>query len=78
MEPLHEHDPLDEIKDLAFDHYGTLFDKHAILELIEAEFPGQGLEVAQSWYLTTKEYCWLNGMMERHQTWDDPKATFGR
>ena len=61
----------DEIKALAFDHYGTLFDKHAISELIEAEFPGHGLEVAQSWYLTTKEYCWLNGMMKRHQTWDD-------
>ncbi len=30
----------DEIKALAFDHYGTLFDKHAISELIEAEFPG--------------------------------------
>ncbi len=40
----------DEIKALAFDHYGTLFDKHAISELIEAEFPGHGLEVAQSWY----------------------------
>ncbi len=61
----------DEINALAFDHYGTLFDKHAISELIEAEFPGHGLEVAQSWYLTTKEYCWLNGMMKRHQTWDD-------
>ncbi len=61
----------DKIKALAFDHYGTLFDKHAISELIEAEFPGHGLEVAQSWFLTTKEYCWLNGMMERHQTWDD-------
>jgi len=61
----------DEIKALAFDHYGTLFDKHAISELSEAEGPGHGLEGAESWYLTTKEYCWLNGMMERHQTWDD-------
>ncbi len=64
----------DEIKALALDHYGTLFDKHAISELIEAEFPGHGLEVAQSWFLTTKEYCWLNGMMERHQTWDDDRV----
>ena len=63
-----------EIKALAFDHYGTLFDKHAISELIEAEFPGHGLEVAESWYLTTKEYCWLNGMMERHQAWDDDRV----
>ena len=46
----------DEIKALAFDHYGTLFDKHAISVLIEAEFPGRGLEVAQSWFLTVKEY----------------------
>ncbi|MCH8002388.1 MAG: haloacid dehalogenase type II [Proteobacteria bacterium] len=61
----------DAIEALAFDHYGTLFDKHAISELIEAEFPGRGQEVAESWYVTTKEYCWLNGMMERHQTWDD-------
>ncbi len=39
----------DEINALAFDHYGTLFDKYAISELIEAEFPGHGLEAAQSW-----------------------------
>ena len=31
----------DAIEALAFDHYGTLFDKHAISELIEAQFPAR-------------------------------------
>ena len=59
------------VKALAFDHYGTLFNKHAVAEVIEQDFPGRGEEVAQLWFKTIKKYCWLSGMMERYLTWDD-------
>ncbi|MEM7223085.1 MAG: haloacid dehalogenase type II [Pseudomonadota bacterium] len=56
---------------LAFDHYGTLFNKQAVADLLEAEFPGKGAEAAALWFRTIKKYCWLSGMMERYLTWDD-------
>ena len=59
------------VKALAFDHYGTLFNKHAVAEVIEQDFTGRGEEVAQLWFKTIKKYCWLSGMMERYLTWDD-------
>lgn len=59
------------VKALAFDHYGTLFNKHAVAEVIEQDFTGRGEEVAQLWFRTIKKYCWLSGMMERYLTWDD-------
>ena len=59
------------IKALSFDHYGTLFDKHAVSEVIERDFPGRGEEVARLWFQTVKKYCFLSGMMERYLTWDD-------
>lgn len=59
------------IKALAFDHYGTLFNKHAVAAVIEQDFPGRGEEMAQLWFKTIKKYCWLSGMMERYLTWDD-------
>ena len=59
------------IKALAFDHYGTLFDKHAVWKVIEEDFPGHGDELARLWFRTIKKYCWLSGLMERYLTWDD-------
>jgi 2-haloacid dehalogenase len=59
------------IQALAFDHYGTLFDKHAIQTVIEEDFPGRGEELAKLWFLTIKKYCWLSGLMERYLTWDE-------
>ena len=32
------------IKAVAFDHYGTLFNKQAVGEMIDQEFPGHGSE----------------------------------
>lgn len=58
------------LRALTFDHYGTLFDKEALSSVIDERFPGRGLELARLWFRTTQEYCWLNGMMGRHQTWD--------
>ncbi len=59
------------IKALAFDHYGTLFDKHAVGEVMEQHFPGRGQELARLWFSTLKQYCFLSGMMERYVTWDE-------
>jgi 2-haloacid dehalogenase len=59
------------LRALTFDHYGTLFDKEAVSGLIDAQMPGRGLELARLWFKTTQQYCWLNGMMGRHQTWDN-------
>lgn len=63
------------LKALTFDHYGTLFNKEAIAELIEPAVPGRGVELARHWFRTTQEYCWLNGMMGRHQTWAELTRT---
>lgn len=60
-----------QIGALAFDHYGTLFNKQAVADLLDAEFPGKGAEAAALWFSTTQRYCFLNGMMERYLTWDD-------
>jgi 2-haloacid dehalogenase len=59
----------DRIRALAFDHQGTLFDKHAVGGLIDETFPGHGEAIARAWFETTKQYCWLSGLMERHLTW---------
>lgn len=59
------------IRALAFDHYGTLFDKHAVSEILEQAYPGHGQVVAETWFKTIKKYCWLSGMMERYLTWDE-------
>lgn len=59
------------LRALTFDHYGTLFDKEAVSTLIDEQVPGRGLELARLWFHTTQRYCWLNGMMGRHQTWDE-------
>lgn len=59
------------IQALAFDHYGTLFDKHAIQTVIDEDLPGHGEELAKLWFQTIKKYCWLSGLMERYLTWDE-------
>lgn len=61
----------DNIQALAFDHYGTLFDKHAVAKVMDEDFPGQGDELAHLWFSTLKQYCFLSGMMERYLTWDE-------
>ncbi|MFQ5935573.1 MAG: haloacid dehalogenase type II [Acidiferrobacterales bacterium] len=59
------------IKALAFDHYGTLFDKHAVAKIMEEQYPRQGEALAKLWFSTLKQYCFLSGMMERYVTWDE-------
>ena len=55
------------IKALAFDHYGTLFDKHAVSSVIEKN-SGHGEEMAEVWFTTIKKHCRLSGFMERYLT----------
>ena len=64
-------DTFGKILALAFDHYGTLFDKHAVAKVMEDDFPGLSEELAQVWFKTIKKYCWLSGLMERYLTWDE-------
>ena len=64
-------DTFGKIRALAFDHYGTLFDKHAVAKVMEDDFPGLSEELAQVWFKTIKKYCWLSGLMERYLTWDE-------
>ena len=59
------------IKALAFDYYGTLFNKQAVAEEIDQEFPGHGVEFARIWFATIQRYCFMNGLMERYQSWDE-------
>ncbi len=59
------------IQALAFDHYGTLFDKHAVAKVVDDHFPGHGEALAKLWFSTIKQYCFLSGMMERYVTWDE-------
>jgi len=39
---------------MAFDHYGTLFYKHAVSSVIEENFLGHGEEMAKVWFTTKK------------------------
>ena len=59
------------IKALAFDNYGTLFDKSAVAKVIDEDLPGHGEELAKVWFITTKKYCWLSGLMERYLLWEE-------
>ena len=63
-----------QIKALAFDHYGTLFDKSAIGQSLERYVTGRGSEFATFWFRTMQRYCFQNGMMERYQSWDELTA----
>lgn len=70
MTRAHDVTDFDRIQALAFDHYGTLFDKQAVSAVFEDAFPGAGAEAARLWYDKIKEYCFLSGMMDRYQTWE--------
>jgi 2-haloacid dehalogenase len=59
------------LRALAFDHYGTLFDKGAIAQVLERHVPGRGHDFALFWFRTMQRYCFQNGMMERYQSWDE-------
>ena len=45
-----------EVKALAFDAYGTLFDVFSVTALCEELFPGKGTQLAQTWRFKQLQY----------------------
>jgi 2-haloacid dehalogenase len=56
-----------EIKALAFDAYGTLFDVASVLSFCEELFPGKGSALSQMWRAKQLEYSWLRSLMGRYE-----------
>ena len=56
-----------EIKALAFDAYGTLFDVHSVVALGERLFPGQGTALSNTWRLKQLQYTWGRSLMGRYE-----------
>jgi 2-haloacid dehalogenase len=56
-----------KIKALVFDAYGTLFDVHSVVTLLEELFPGRGQEVSRVWRTKQLEYTWLLSLMGRYE-----------
>jgi 2-haloacid dehalogenase len=59
--------PLMNIKALAFDAYGTLFDVFSVTALCEQLFPGNGTALAQLWRAKQLQYSLLRSLMGRYK-----------
>ena len=55
------------LKALAFDAYGTLFDVFSVTALCEQLFPGQGNSLALLWRAKQLQYSLLRSLMGRHK-----------
>jgi len=55
------------IKALAFDAYGTLFDVFSVTKLCEELFPGKGNALAQLWRVKQLQYSMMRSLMGRHK-----------
>jgi len=56
-----------DVKALAFDAYGTLFDVFSVTALCEQLFPGKGTQLAQIWRAKQLQYSLLRTTMGRHR-----------
>jgi 2-haloacid dehalogenase len=56
-----------EVKALAFDAYGTLFDVFSVTALCEQLFPGKGTQIAQTWRFKQLQYSLMRSLMGRHR-----------
>jgi len=56
-----------QLKALAFDAYGTLFDIQSLATTAEELFPGHGQALAQLWRTRQLEYTWLISLMDRYE-----------
>jgi len=56
-----------EIKALAFDAYGTLFDVFSVTALCEQLFPDNGTQLAQTWRFKQLQYSLMRSLMGRHR-----------
>ncbi|WP_109477607.1 haloacid dehalogenase type II [Paraburkholderia sp. C35] len=54
---------MQQIKAIAFDLYGTLFDVHSVATQCDIAFPGRGKEISQMWRQKQLEYSWLRSLM---------------
>ncbi|HET7318197.1 MAG TPA: haloacid dehalogenase type II [Nitrospirota bacterium] len=60
-----------DIKALAFDAYGTIFDVFSVTALCEELFPGKGSALAGLWRAKQLQYSLLRSLMGRHRDfWD--------
>ena len=55
------------VKALAFDAYGTLFDVFSVTALCETLFPGKGNQLAQIWRAKQLQYSLMRSLMGRHR-----------
>lgn len=55
------------IKAIAFDAYGTLFDVHSVVEKCEEIYPDYGAKISDLWRAKQLEYTWLRSLMGRYR-----------
>lgn len=55
------------IKAIAFDAYGTLFNVHSVVEKCEEIYPGYGTKISDLWRAKQLEYTWLRSLMGRYR-----------
>jgi len=56
-----------DIRAVAFDAFGTLFDVRSVETAIDEEFPGHGAAVGERWRAKQLEYTWLRSLMDRYE-----------
>ncbi|MAG36834.1 MAG: haloacid dehalogenase type II [Dehalococcoidia bacterium] len=56
-----------DLRALALDAYGTLFDVHSVIAACEVAFPSRGEALSQLWRAKQLEYTWLLSLMGRHE-----------
>ncbi|MGO4380976.1 haloacid dehalogenase type II [Pseudoduganella sp. RAF53_2] len=61
---------MEQIKAIAFDLYGTLFDVYSVAKQCEDQFPGRGAEVSMLWRQKQLEYTWLRSLMNRYEPFE--------
>ncbi|SHK56438.1 haloacid dehalogenase type II [Rhodothermus profundi] len=59
-----------QLKALAFDAFGTLFDVHAIDELCASFFPDVGVALSRRWRQKQLEYTWLRSLMGQYVSFE--------
>ena len=58
------------IRAVAFDSYGTLFDVESLAVLGEKLYPGKGKELSQLWRRKQIEYSWLRTLLKRYRDFE--------
>src|SRR5262245_45520343 len=56
-----------QMKALAFDAYGNLFDVYSVTSFCEQLFPGKGMSLAMMWRTKQLQYSLLRSMMQRYR-----------